>query len=69
MCLSVQEASAAAGIGRDGLYEAIREGRLTAIKFGRRTLIRREDLEAFIRGLNTLQLRPREPAQFSRSVQ
>jgi excisionase family DNA binding protein len=44
--------------GRDGIYEAIREGRLEARKFGRRTLITDEALERFLNSLPPLQLPP-----------
>jgi excisionase family DNA binding protein len=38
MALSVAEAAAEASVGRDHIYGAIRDGRLEARKFGRRTL-------------------------------
>ena len=45
-----------ASIGRTRLYSEISEGRLRAVKVGRRTLIRTEDLEAWLRSLgNSLQ--------------
>jgi excisionase family DNA binding protein len=43
-------------LGRDGIYEAIADGRLIARKFGRRTLILREDGEAFLKALPALRL-------------
>jgi excisionase family DNA binding protein len=46
--LSVEEASEIAGIGRSKLYEAMRDGLLQARKFGRRTIILRDDLERFL---------------------
>ena len=46
MAMSVAEAANEANIGRDGIYEAIREGRLEARKWGRRTLITDEALRA-----------------------
>jgi excisionase family DNA binding protein len=49
--LSVAEACAIAGIGRTKLYEAIGEGSLVARKFGKRRLILRDDLRAFLAGL------------------
>src|SRR5262249_43307890 len=45
MAMSVAEAANEANIGRDGIYEAIWEGRLEARKWGRRTLITDEALE------------------------
>jgi excisionase family DNA binding protein len=47
----IQEAAVAAGIGRTALYEAIRSGKLTARKYGRRTLIASDDLKAFVENL------------------
>ena len=41
------------GLGRDGVYEAIRSGQLK----GRRTLILDEDLTAFLRSLPELDLK------------
>ena len=37
--MSVGEAAKAAGVGRTTLFEEIREGRITARKVGRRTII------------------------------
>ena len=39
------------GLGRDTVYSAIRDGRLVARKFGRRTLITDDDLRQFLAGL------------------
>ena len=44
--LSVSEASHVAGIGRTKLYEAIGAGQLAVRKFGKRTIVLREDLHA-----------------------
>jgi excisionase family DNA binding protein len=60
MALSVAEAAAEAGVARDKVYEAIREGQLVARKWGRRTLITYEALHRFINGLPPLQLPPTE---------
>jgi len=49
--LTVDEAAKRIGIGRDGVYRAIREQRLRARKFGKRTLILSRDLEAFLEAL------------------
>ena len=49
--LSVSEACRVAGIGRTKIYEAIADGRLKARKFGKRTLILRADLQAFLASL------------------
>jgi excisionase family DNA binding protein len=48
---SVNSAAEVIGAGRDGVYAAIRSGKLRARKFGRRTLILDEDLTAFLRSL------------------
>lgn len=47
----IDEASRASGIGRTKIYEEMKGGRLRACKVGNRTLILREDLERFLRGL------------------
>ncbi|ANY81661.1 hypothetical protein BB934_08255 [Microvirga ossetica] len=51
LSLSVEEAAEATGIGRSKLYEAMRDGLLQARKFGRRTIILRDDLERFLSAL------------------
>jgi excisionase family DNA binding protein len=51
LSLSVEEAAEATGIGRSKLYEAMRDGLLQARKFGRRTIILRDDLEQFLSAL------------------
>jgi excisionase family DNA binding protein len=58
MALSVAEAAVEAGIGRDGIYQAIRDHRLAAVKYGRRTLITHDALRRFLNGLPPLQLPP-----------
>jgi excisionase family DNA binding protein len=49
--LSVTEACAVAGIGRTKIYEAISSGALKARKFGKRRIILRSDLHAFLAAL------------------
>ena len=49
--LSVSEACAVAGIGKTKLYEAISAGQLEARKYGKRTLILRDDLRRFLTSL------------------
>lgn len=49
--LSVAEACAVAGIGRTKIYQAITEGALKARKCGKRTLVLRDDLRAFLAAL------------------
>ncbi len=51
LAYSITEASARANICRDGIYRAIREGRLEARKSGRRTLITDEALKRFVDNL------------------
>jgi excisionase family DNA binding protein len=58
IALSVAEAAVEAGVGRDQVYAAIRDGRLEARKWGRRTLITYEALQRFLNGLPPLQLPP-----------
>jgi len=49
LAYSVEEAAKAAGIGRTLLFNEIRHRRLIARKVGRRTVIVRDDLEAWLR--------------------
>ena len=58
LALSVAEAAVEAGVGRDQVYSAIREGRLEARKWGRRTIITYEALQCFLNDLPPLQLPP-----------
>jgi len=58
MALSVAEAAVEAGVGRDQVYNAIRDGRLEARKWGRRTLITYVALQRFLNGLPPLRLPP-----------
>ena len=58
LALSVTEAAVEAGVGKDQVYAAIREGRLEARKWGRRTLITYEAFHKFLNGLPPLQLPP-----------
>jgi excisionase family DNA binding protein len=48
---TIEQMCALTGIGRDGVYAAIRDGRLVARKFGRRTLVTDEDLRQFLAAL------------------
>jgi excisionase family DNA binding protein len=57
LALSVAEAAIHANLCRDLIYAAIRDGNLRARKAGRRTLILRADLEAFLQELPGLNLR------------
>jgi excisionase family DNA binding protein len=51
--LTISEAVKASGLSRSSLYEAMKRGDLTALKAGRRTLIRHAELEAFVARLPT----------------
>lgn len=48
---SIPEAAIVAGIGKTKIYEAINDGSLTARKYGRRTIILRDDLRVFLTAL------------------
>jgi excisionase family DNA binding protein len=48
LAYSVTEACVALRIGRTRLYEEIKGGRLLAVKVGKRTVIRRADLEKWL---------------------
>ena len=48
---SVTQIMARTGIGREAVYRAIKEGRLPARKYGRRTLVLASDLERFLQSL------------------
>lgn len=49
IALTISEAAKATGISRSHVYKLLSEGALTRRKIGKRTLILREDLEAFMR--------------------
>jgi excisionase family DNA binding protein len=51
---SIAEVIALTGLGRDKIYRVINEGKLTAKKCGRRTLITASDLQAFLERLPTI---------------
>lgn len=53
---SVNDTVLASGLCRDMIYSAIRNGNLKARKVGRRTLILRADLEAYLFSLPQLEL-------------
>jgi excisionase family DNA binding protein len=48
LAYSVDEAAKVTGLSRDLLYDQMRTGRLAYIKVGRRRLITRQHLEAFL---------------------
>jgi excisionase family DNA binding protein len=49
--LTIEEVCAATGLGRTKIYEAIGAGALPAKKWGKRTLVLKSDLEAFLSSL------------------
>jgi excisionase family DNA binding protein len=51
LAYSVEDAAKVAALSRSKLYEALAEGRLRGVKDGRRTLIQRVDLEAYLTSL------------------
>ena len=51
LAYTIPEACEVSSLGQTSLYQAIREKRLTARKYGTRTVITREDLAAFLRTL------------------
>lgn len=57
---SINEYAAANDMGRDKIYDAIRSGKLKAVKWGRRTIIPAGEAERFIAELPLLQLSPKE---------
>jgi excisionase family DNA binding protein len=48
LAYSVDEAAAITGLSRDLLYDQMRTGRLAYLKVGRRRIITRQHLEAFL---------------------
>ena len=53
LSLSIEEARAATGLGRTKLYQLINSGELKARKIGKRTILLRDDLDAFLSGLES----------------
>lgn len=53
---TIDETVVMTGVGRDLIYEAIKNGRLVARKLGRRTIIPADALENFIAHLPLLEL-------------
>jgi len=50
LAYSVDEAAAITGLSRDLLYDQMRTGRLAYLKIGRRRIITRQHLDAFLSG-------------------
>jgi excisionase family DNA binding protein len=55
---SIAEAAKEVGGGRDKIYSAIRDGKLDARKWGRRTIITGQALQKFLSELPPLRLPP-----------
>lgn len=53
LSISIEEACKITGIGRTKLYQAINQGSLKAKKFGKRTIILKNDLNTFLSNLET----------------
>ena len=51
LSFSIEEVRTATGIGRTKIYEAIGKGNLKARKFGKRTIVLKDDLDAFLANL------------------
>lgn len=51
LTMNIKEVCEATGLGRTKVYEAIGTGALPAKKWGKRTLVLKADLEAFISSL------------------
>ena len=49
--LSLADVARTTGLGKTALYAAMRDGRLAARKFGRRTIVLKRDLKAFLDAL------------------
>ena len=62
MAFTVDEAAMHSSLGRDAIYDAIRDGRLQARKWGRRTIIPADALQRFLTELPPLRLRQRTNA-------
>jgi excisionase family DNA binding protein len=61
LLLSVREWARAEGVGRDLAYRLVREGRVRSVAIGRKRLIPRSELEAWIQR-ETNNGHPRVPA-------
>jgi excisionase family DNA binding protein len=51
IAMTIADVTRRTGIGRTSVFEAIRVGKLRAVKVGARTLIRAEDLTSFLDSL------------------
>ncbi len=53
LSFSIEEVRIATGLGRTKIYQLISSGALKARKLGKRTIILKDDLEAFLSNLET----------------
>ena len=53
LSLSMEEVQAATGMGRTKLYQAINSGALKARKWGKRTIVLKDDLNTFLASLES----------------
>ena len=60
--LSVSETCHVGGFGRSSFYEAVATGQLMVRKFGRRTIVLREDLDRFLAALPVANAEEQRPA-------
>jgi len=63
LLLSVEQCAEMLGVGRTFVYALLAKGRLESLKLGKRRLIPREALEAFIKSERELQAAAAEEAQ------
>lgn len=52
LSFSIEEVQTVTGLGRTRIYAAIGSGALKAKKFGKRTLVLKDDLDAFLANLD-----------------
>jgi|SRR5262245_59128693 len=60
--LTINEACVVAGVGKTKLYEAISAGQLAVRKFGKRTIVLREDLSRFLAALPVMNVEIKPPS-------
>jgi excisionase family DNA binding protein len=53
VCLNVVTAARTIGVGKSTMWGLIQSGKITPVRIGRRTLIRRSDLDRFVEGALT----------------
>jgi excisionase family DNA binding protein len=58
LAVGIMEAARLAGVGRSTIYQSISAGDLAARKAGRRTLILRDDLEAWLNSFPRIKSMP-----------